>query len=209
MNSAVQRVTRDRVKWTFFAAIAAGTVMAVYADEAFLFDYKDPEWAHIAPARWWLLLHAIAGVIAFVIGPFQFSDRLRRTNLTLHRWLGRIYVGAVAVAAPVALIVGSHLEQPLVWAEQPAQAGGWLFCTAMALVCVLSRNLPAHKLWMMKSYGFCLIFMAARAPDIFHPVWTDARLSTYLWYLVVAALIGPDIILTVRELWRKRAARAG
>lgn len=209
MSGAAARAgTRDLVKWAFFIAVAVGTVMAVYADERFLFDMRDPEWAHIAPARWWLLLHAVAGITAFVAGPFQFSDRLRRTRLQLHRWLGRIYVGAIFIAAPVALLVASRIEQPLVLAEQPAQAGGWLLCTALALICVLRGKLESHKRWMMKSYAFTLNFMISRVPDFFHVQWTDASLSATLWYLVVVALIGPDIVLTVRELARKRPLRS-
>jgi hypothetical protein len=205
MSSAAQRVpTRDNFKWTFFVLVAVGTALAVFADERFLIDPRDPNWAHIAPARWYLLAHGLAGATAFFIGPFQFSDTLRRTNITLHRWLGRIYVGAVCIAAPMGLIVGNLIEEPLVRAVIPALAAGMFLCTGVALLCVLRRNLDAHKRWMMKSYGFALIFMVSRVPDFFHAQWTDARMSTWLWYLVAAALIGPDIILTVRELWRKR-----
>ena len=196
---------RDRVRWAFFLAVAVGTLIAIYADERFLIDYHDPEWQHIAPFKWWLLVHGLAGATAFFLGPFQFSDTLRRRHLTLHRWTGRIYVGAVCIGAPVALYIGTHFEKPLLAAEQPAQAGLWLFTTLMALICVLRGNILAHRAWMMRSYAFCLVFMTSRVPDIFQVQWTDAGISTFLWYLLVAALVGPDIILTTRELWRKRA----
>jgi hypothetical protein len=76
----------------------------------------------------------------------------------------------------------------------------------MALFFILRRNSPAHKLWMMRSYGFCLVFLLSRVPDAwpgFH--WNDQALSDTLWGLVVAALVVPDLILIVREQWRKRA----
>ena len=196
---------RDRARWAFFLAVAISFLVVLYVDERFLIDGSDPEWKHIAPFRWLLLVHGLAGATAFLTGPFQFSDTIRRTHLKLHRWLGRIYVGAIFVAAPMAGYIGGRFEEPLTAAMQPAQAGLWFFCTAMALVCVLRGNVPAHRQWMMKSYAFCLIFVTSRLPDIFHVQWTDTRLSTTLWYLVVAALVGPDIVLTVRELWRKRA----
>jgi uncharacterized membrane protein len=209
MSSAAQRASsRDHIKWIFFAVAAIGAVLAVYADERFLFNSADPEWTHIAPARWLLLFHGLAGAVAFLIGPFQFSDTIRRTRIRLHRWMGRIYVGAVVIAAPMGLMVALRLEEPLTKMAIPAVAGGWLACTVMALVCVLRRNLDWHKRWMMKSYGFTLIFMVSRVPDFFGIHWTDALLSTYLWYCVAGALIGPDLILTARELWRKRAMKA-
>jgi uncharacterized membrane protein len=203
-TGAVPRGTRDLSKWIFFAVVAAAFAIAVWADEGFLIHTKDPEWAHIAPFKWLLLVHGLAGLTAFLIGPFQFSDRLRREHVVLHRWMGRIFVGAVTIAASFACYIGTQFEQPLVAAMQPAQAGLWLLATGMALVCVLRGNLQAHKSWMMKSYGFCLIFIMSRVPDAIAVKWTDARLSTFLWYLVALALIGPDIILTARDLWRKR-----
>jgi len=62
---------------------------------------------------------------------------------------------------------------------------------------------------MMRSYGFCLVFILSRVMDGvsgFH--WTHQLLADVLRGLTVAALIVPDIILTARELWRKRLKRA-
>lgn len=204
MSSAAQRIPQDRIRWGFFLLLAASVLLVLYVDERFLLNPHDPEWTHIAPFKWLLLVHGLCGATALCIGPFQFSDTLRRNHITLHRWLGRTYVGAVFIAAPMAWYIGTHFEQPLLAAEQPAQAGGWLLCTVMALICVLRGNIPAHKSWMMKSYCFCMVFVASRVPDAFNIQWTDAILSTFLWYLLFAALIGPDIVLTVRDLWRKR-----
>jgi len=208
MSSAAQRIPHDRIKWAFFAAVTLSTLLVIYADERFLIDFHDPEWKHIQPFKWLLLVHGLAGVTALTIGPFQFSDTIRRTRLQLHRWMGRTYVGAVFIASPFALYIGTHFEKPLLSAEQPAQAGFWFLTTAMALICVLRGNIPAHRAWMMKSYCFCLVFVVSRLPDVFHIEYTDAGLSTFLWYLIAAALVGPDIVLNTRELWRRRRARA-
>jgi hypothetical protein len=53
--------------------------------ERFLIDYKDPEWKHIEPFKWWLLVHGIAGTSALILGPMQCSDRLRHPRHTLCR----------------------------------------------------------------------------------------------------------------------------
>jgi hypothetical protein len=47
----------------------------------------------------------------------------------------------------------------------------------------------------------------SRVPDAvpgFH--WSDQLLADVLWGLVIAALVGPDLILAVRGAMRKRAA---
>lgn len=205
MSSAASRFPRDRVRWAFFLFLAASVLLVIYADERFLINFRDPEWKHIAPFKWLLLVHGLAGATALVAGPFQFSDTIRRTRLALHRWTGRVYVGAVFIASPMALYIGTHFEKPQLAAEQPAQAGLWFLTTVMALICVLRGNIPAHKSWMMKSYCFCMVFVFSRVTDAIPINFSDGGIATFLWYLVAAALIGPDIVLTARDLWRRRA----
>lgn len=204
MSSAAQRFPRDRARWAFFLFLAASVLLVIYVDERFVIDFHDPEWKHIAAFKWLLLVHGVAGATALFTGPFQFSDTLRRTRTALHRWLGRIYVGAVFIASPMAVYIGVTFEKPQLAAEQPAQGGFWFLTTAIALVCILSGNVQAHKSWMMKSYCFCMVFVFSRVTDAIPINFTDPALATFLWYLVAAALIGPDIVLTTRELWRKR-----
>jgi heme/copper-type cytochrome/quinol oxidase subunit 3 len=46
--------------------------------------------------RGWLLLHITSGMLALLIGPWQFSRRIRQRYIQLHRVSGRVYVIAVA-----------------------------------------------------------------------------------------------------------------
>jgi uncharacterized membrane protein len=203
------RIRRDYVKWGFFALIAVLTLAVIRVDERFLVNPADPEWPHIQPFKWWLLVHGPLGAVALVLGPTQFSDTLRRRRPQLHRWIGRVYIGAIAVAATVAMYIGPRFEPKTIQIQQYFQAGGWLATTAIALMFILRRNIAAHKLWMMRSYGFCLVFVMSRVPDAipgFH--WNDQLLADVLWALVVAALIAPDLILTVRDLGRRQALKA-
>ncbi len=204
------RKDMDYGKWAFFALMAACVLLVIFVDERFIVMPGDKEWTHIQPFKWWLLVHGTCGVTALVSGPLQFSDTLRRTHPKRHRWIGRVYIGAIAIAAPVAGFIGYNFEPTTIRIEQLFQAGGWFLTTAVALVCILNRDLARHKLWMMRSYGFCLVFVLSRVPDAFPKEfrWTDQVLADVLWGLVVTALIAPDIILVVRELWRKRRTRA-
>ena len=196
---------RDPWKLGFFLLVAVCFATVLWVDERFLFNPTDHEWVHIAPFQGKLLIHALTGATAFLIGPFQFSDRLRSRKPRLHRWMGRIYVGAVAISAPLAAWIGFHYEQPITAPEQIAQGGFWFVCTAMAFLCALRRQFVIHKVWMMRSYGFCLVFLMSRVPDAIPGFrWTDAFLAHTLWWLIAFALIGPDLILTTRALWGKK-----
>jgi len=196
---------RDPWKLGFFLVVALCVLTVLWVDERFLFLPADHEWVHIAPFQGKLLIHALTGVTAFLIGPFQFSDRLRSRKPKLHRWMGRIYVGAVTISAPLAAWIGFNYEQPITAPEQIAQGGFWFVCTFMALLCALKRQFAIHKVWMMRSYGFCLVFVMSRVPDAIPGFyWTDAFLAHTLWWLIAFALVGPDLILTTRTLWAKR-----
>jgi len=60
--------------------------------------------------------------------------------------MGRTYVGAVAISAPLATWIGYHYEQPITVPEQVAQGGFRFLCTLMALLCALRRKFQIHKI---------------------------------------------------------------
>jgi hypothetical protein len=206
--SAIAGRNPQILKWVFFGAMAAATLLVIHADEGFLVSPTDPHWRHIAPFKWLLLPHGLTGALALFTGPLQFSDRIRANWPKLHRWTGRIYVGAIClVAAPLAGYIGGHYEPQTIRVEQYFQAGLWWLTTAIAFACILNRQIPMHKVWMMRSYGFCCIFILSRVQDGFHIQLSDQVLADLLWSLVIAALIVPDLILTMRELERLASRR--
>ena len=206
VHAAAPLVPRRVGKWLFFAVLAALAVTAIQADEGFLFNRADPEWAHIARFQWWLLPHGLAGATALLIGPFQFSDSLRRTRPALHRQMGRIYVGAICIAALLSIYITLVFEPRPFQVEIWAQGGGWFLCAILALVFAMKRNIVLHRQWVARSYGFTFIFIAARVPDAFHVHWKDAvDFVTYLWSLTFLAAIVPDLLLQWPALLSGRA----
>jgi uncharacterized membrane protein len=192
--TGLSRVSSGRLKWVLFAFMAVATIIAVYGSEGFLFNANDPEWKHIAPFRWLLLVHALAGVTALLAGPLQFSTRLRTARPAFHRMLGRVYVGAVAIAAPLAVYIGVTFEKPPLSYEQWAQGGIWFLATLIAFVAIRKRQVPLHRQWMMRSYAFTFIFVSSRVPFAFPAVnLNNGQLTTLLWYLIVVALVVPDL----------------
>ena len=201
---------RDPRKWTLFAIMGLLVLGVLYTDERFLVDSTDEEWAHIAPFRWWLLVHGVAGAIALAIGPFQFSTSLRRSHVALHRLLGRIYIGAICVAAPLGIYIGNHWSgSDASMIENLAQGGGWFLCAALAFVFAVKRNIPLHRQWVARSYAFTFVFILARTPHLVGWHWPSSEIAaTYRWFLVVGALIVPDLILNWDALIGRRTRAA-
>jgi uncharacterized membrane protein len=204
-----QVTASDRLKWLFFGFMGLCALLVIWVDERFLINAADPHWKHIEPVKWLLLVHGLAGITALTLGAVQFSSRLRRTRPALHRAIGKVYIGAVCVSAPMAIYMGSGpLEPVTIHVEQWFQGGFWLFSALMALVCIRNKQIPLHKAWMMRSYAFTLVFIFSRVPDAFLAHYSDQFLGDMLWSLTAIALVAPDIILTIQDLTRIRRARA-
>jgi uncharacterized membrane protein len=200
--------TRNHAKWALFGAMALLAILAVQADERFLIDRTDPEWKHIAAFKWWLLPHGLAGVTALCLGPFQFSERIRKGNPGVHRLMGRIYLGAIVVASLLSIYITLRFEPHPFQVEIWAQGGGWFLCAALAYIYARKRNFVLHRQWVARSYGFTFIFIMARVPDAFHVHWpNETEFVEYLWMLVFVALIVPDLILQSGELLKRRTVK--
>ncbi|MGH9529557.1 MAG: DUF2306 domain-containing protein, partial [Terriglobales bacterium] len=111
-------------------------------NESFLIHPNDAIWHHYEPFKWWLLPHGIAGACALLLGPMQFSDRLRQRYAKLHRVMGRIYVGGVFVAGPLGLYIQHFNERsgsPRSFSiAAGTQAVLWIITTGIALLFILN-----------------------------------------------------------------------
>jgi uncharacterized membrane protein len=150
------------------------------------------------------LPHAICGVTATLIGPLQFSTRLRRTHLALHRILGRIYFIAILIAAVCSLILtqGSGLEIGTYF-----QAGSWILCTLMAFLLVRNHNIAQHRQWMIRSYAVTFTFISLRGLDFIPSYLTMSQHALTLVIIVVTAVsayILPDIAFHWHDLTHAR-----
>jgi len=192
----------------FVFAIMIGIVWITR--DRFLLDpnsFLRQRYSPIAPL---MFLHGIPGAIALFLGIFQFSSRLRTRFLSLHRAMGRIYVGCVAIAAPVAVIVSVKLPIPTLTMASVIQATGWLVATGTALYCVRTGRISQHREWMMRSYPFAAVFIVVRA-IIAIPAVAGAGmlgLAEVVWSVIAVACFLPSFLIAWQHLAAsKRPAR--
>jgi uncharacterized membrane protein len=152
-----------KTKHVFFAAFGLMTLFVFYLYETPFLDPQSPVWQHVEPVKWLLLPHAVAGTVALLLAPFQFSARLRRRSVRLHRIMGRLYVAGAFVSAPLAVPVAIILGPPSLVMAATIQSGGWLVTTAVALYAVRRGDIRQHREWMIRSYPFAMVFVIARA----------------------------------------------
>lgn len=101
--------------------------------------------------------HITLGGIALLIGWTQFSKKLRRKYLKLHRTIGKIYVISILIGGPFAFYLGFFVYGGLV--TQIGFSFGalvWIFFTYMGYAMIRKGNVTRHKEYMMYSYaGTC------------------------------------------------------
>lgn len=99
-------------------------------------------------------IHITFGGIALLIGWIQFSKKLRRKYLNIHRWIGKIYIGSVLLSGPTGLYIAFHATgglSPILGFSIGAVL--WIVFTYLGFSAIRKGNIEAHKKWMIYSYA--------------------------------------------------------
>lgn len=137
-------------------------------------------------------------MLALILGPVQLLPVVRSRFLPAHRWIGRVYLLAVAVG-----VVGAFGLAPSAFGGLPSTAGFmllaifWAACAAMAYARIRARDVTGHMAWMLRTYALTfaaitlrleLVILVAAGFDF------EAAYRTVAWLAWVPNLI-------IMELW--------
>jgi hypothetical protein len=151
-----------------------------------------------------LIPHSLAGILALLIGPINFSSRIRQRHLRLHRILGRIYV--------ISVFVGSFTGIALA-AGRPGlpgtsmQAAAWMVCTTAAFITARNRQAAQHRQWMARSYAVTFTFVSSRVLNLWPRYWShlgDVLSAVGVIAFTLASLLIVDLGLNWHELTTRR-----
>ena len=200
----------SRAKHVFFAVFGLMTIFVFYLYETPFLDSRSPVWQHVEPAKWLLLFHGVAGSVALLVAPFQFSARLRRRYPQLHRVMGRLYVAGAFISAPLAIPVALRLGPPSLFMAATKQSCGWLLTTAVALYAVRGGDNRQHREWMIRSYPFAMVFVVARAILAIPSVRAlgEPGFVSVVWGCIALACFVPSFVINWRAIFGRRAGAA-
>jgi len=103
--------------------------------------------------------HITFAGLSLLIGPFQFSKRIRARSLTVHRWIGRTYVTSVAIGSVAAFIMSFVSSVALLgFFGIGSLALLWGWTTYRGYRAVRVGDIASHQAWMIRS--FALIYAA-------------------------------------------------
>jgi hypothetical protein len=145
-------------------------------------------------------IHITFGGIALLIGWTQFSTRLRDKYIDTHRFLGKIYVGAVFLSSLAGLYIAFFASGGLVCVLGfGSLAILWLITDIKAYTTILNRRIKQHENWMIANYAlaFAAVTLRVYLPllqiFVFNGDFTPAyRIVSWLCWvpnLVVAIII--------------------
>jgi uncharacterized membrane protein len=193
-------------KYTFWAVMGLVGISVLYYTDMPLLHTPSDYRSKLIKDMFLLVPHAVAGVLATALGPFQFSTRFRQKHLALHRLMGKSYVIAVCVAAPMAVILGVHGYSLPMRFMAWVQGVLWLGCTLIAFLTARNRQITVHRQWMVRSYAFTLNFIFARAlnpiPAYFN--MPESAFALTLAFLSLMYFVVPDVFFNWREITHKR-----
>jgi len=159
--------------------------------DTFLAEQRAVYLAHLAP----LLLHVGGGVLALVLGPWQFLPGWRARHPRAHRWTGRAYLVSVLAAGAGGLLLAPRaMNPPVAPAGFTVLAVLRLLATAESYRAVRKREFARHRRWTARSYALILaaVTLRLRLPVFAadgasaEAAYTSAAWTSWLINLVVA-----------------------
>jgi len=189
---------RSAWPWWLMTIMSGGT--AIYAAHYFL----GRPTGHFGEHFPILLAHITGGGVALLLGPWQFSTKLRERSLNLHRSLGRIYLAAVALGSLAGFTLAFFSEEgPPTHFGFGALAVLWFATGLTAYRRILRGNIESHRQWMVRNYALTLAAVTLRNEL---PLMLVARVQLSDAYMIVSWLCWVPNLLVAEWLLRRPAS---
>jgi uncharacterized membrane protein len=199
---------RSRFKTVLWISLGLTALFVFITSEALLITDYPMYHAYrlqVIADRHLLIPHTLCGLVALLAGPMQFSSRLRRRHLKVHRALGRIYVISVFIGALTGIALSAGRPG---MPGTSMQAAAWIVCTTAAFIAARNRQIAQHRTWMVRSYAVTFTFVSSRVLNLWPSYWShlgDTLAAVGVIAFTLASLLVVDLALNWRELTTRRA----
>ena len=159
--------SRDGSSWAVTAALVALGLLPVIAGSLRLVDLSGgtavlPSDARYAASPLPLVLHIVCATVFAVLGPFQFSPRLRRRRPGWHRGSGRLLVVAGLGVALSALWLNqffprAHAAREVLYPLRTVFGVAMVVTLVLGFTAARRRDFVRHRAWMIRSYAIGLV----------------------------------------------------
>ncbi len=164
-----------------------------------------------------LTVHIVFGLIAILIGPFQFFPSIRKRQPHIHRMTGKIYLLSVLIAAFAATILAINhniIDQHRIvfGTGLLGLAAAWFLTSGMAFWAIKNRNFLQHREWMVKSYvvtcGFTTFRIFAVTLNSYFQLDYNKEMSGIMaWACWSVPLLATEIFLQAKKIKKAKVVR--
>ena len=147
-------------------------------------------------------VHVLSGMLALLIGPFQFVGRLRRRFVRVHRFMGATYVASASALGMSGLILA-----PTAYTGLVASAGftvldlAMLFTTWTAVRMILAGRYGEHRRWMIRSFSLIMAGVMLRVWSPLYSVVAAAGIVDFSFETAYAGIAWlcwvPNLLLAI------------
>ena len=169
-NAAPGRVRRITKRLAIGALVWLAITFLLRDPLHYLIDSSPASFGRFWPNRAWVLAHVVGGVVALVLGPFQFWTWLRSRRPIVHHWIGRSYLAGVALAGAPAFYLAWVAPNRSFGVALFALAAVWCLASGIAFAAILTRRISTHRAWMIRSYIITFAFVTFRFLGVL-PIW--------------------------------------
>jgi uncharacterized membrane protein len=170
MSSPAIETARPARRWGLVAAfciLAAGALWFIQQAARQYGVYDAVSYGDLWPRRGGLIPHMAGGLVAITTGLIQLWLGATQRTGSLHRNLGRVYLGGVAVGSAGAFFLALTIERRyFAYASGLFMLGtAWVLTTWMAYAAIRKRAIERHREWMIRSYTVTFAFVLFRLVD--------------------------------------------
>jgi uncharacterized membrane protein len=139
--------------------------------------------------EFFLGVHVLSGILALLVGPFQFVGRIRHRFLRLHRFLGSVYIASATALGLTGLVLA-----PTAYTGLVAVLGftfldfAMLFTTWTAVRMAVARRIGEHRRWMIRSFSLILAGVMLRVMTSIHAALSATGLTDMTYETAYAAI---------------------
>jgi uncharacterized membrane protein len=155
------------------------------------------------------LAHIVPGSLFFILGPFQFSSRIRARYTRFHRWSGRVVALAALPVGLSGLLFGVVLPfgGPLASSAIFVAGASFLLAVTRAFIAIRRHDVARHREWMIRMFSIGLGISTVRIVGlVLLPIIPsrslELRIGLSFW-------IGFALTFAAAEFWVRHTRRRG
>ena len=149
------------------------------------------------------LIHILPGFLFMILGPLQFSKKIRFQRPNLHRWIGRVYlacglvIGISALFMSFLMSIGGVNET----VATTLFALFFLFGLIKAYIHIRKRQILLHREWMLRAFAIGLAVSTTRPIVGIFVATSGFTKLTVEEYFGTAFWLAFTLHLMIAELW--------